>query len=78
MPEHFWRIHKRVALRVLSDSPERVRDIIARDEDGRTAEYRWFAKKVNTDATRLFENPDYWDNAKHTFREETDLLTFRR
>jgi hypothetical protein len=67
-PEHFWRIHNRVARRILLDTPESVRHIIAHDASHETAEYQWFEKKVNEDATRLFEDPEYYDNSEFSFR----------
>jgi hypothetical protein len=68
MPKHYWRIHNRVARRILLDLPERVRHIIASDSAHETQEYQWFEKKVNEDATRLFEDPSYYDNQEFTFR----------
>ena len=65
---HFWRIHNRVARRVLLDTPEHIRHIIANDAAHTTEEYKWFEKKVNEDTTRLFEDPDYYDNVEFTFR----------
>jgi len=67
MPEHYWRIHARVARRILTDLPERVRHVIAHDEDHETEEYKWFEKKVTEDALRLFEDPQYYDNLVFTF-----------
>jgi hypothetical protein len=68
MPEHFWRIHNRVAKRILSDAPDRVRTIIAQDSEHETEEYKWFDAKVNEDAKRLFEDPSYYDNTDFSFR----------
>lgn len=68
MPEHYWRIHKRVTLRVWQDTPAKVRDIIASDSAHETQESQWFAKKVDEDARRLFEDPGYYDNDLFTFK----------
>lgn len=68
MPEHYWRIHNRVARRILLDCSERVRHIIAQDIAHESEEYKWFVKKVNEDATRLFEDPTYYDNTQFTFK----------
>lgn len=68
MPEHYWRIHKRVALRVWGDTPPSVRQTIALDESHETLPSQWFGNKVNEDASRLFEDPEYYDNASYTFR----------
>jgi len=68
MPEHYWRIHNRVARRILLDTPEPVRHVIAHDADHVTPEYKWFEEKVNADAKRLFEDPSYYDNQEFSFR----------
>lgn len=66
--KHYWRIHNRVARRILLDTPERIRHIIAHDADHETAEYKWFEAKVNEDATRLFLDSSYYDNSAFSFR----------
>lgn len=63
--EHFWRIHARVARRLLGDLSPRMQDAIA---TAGTDESDWFSEKVMADATRLYEDPAYYDNAEHTFR----------
>ncbi len=63
--EHFWRIHARVARRLLGDLSARVQDAIAIPD---SSEGEWFNTKVLADATRLYEDPAYYDNAEHTFR----------
>lgn len=68
MPAHYWRIHNRVARRIMLDTPERIRHIIANDAAHETPEYQWFEKKVNEDAKRLFEDPSYYDNQEFSFR----------
>ena len=68
MPAHYWRIHARVARRMMLDTPELVRHIIAHDATHATEQYRWFERKVNDDAMRLFMDPSYYDNADFTFR----------
>ena len=68
MPAHYWRIHNRVARRILLDTPERVRHIIAHDASHETSEYKWFEKKVNEDATRLFLDSSYYDNAQDSWK----------
>ena len=65
---HFWRIHSRVARRVLLDTPEHIRHIIANDAAHTTEEYKWFEKKVNEDTTRLFEDSNYHDNSPESFK----------
>ena len=65
---HFWRIHSRVARRVLLDTPEHIRHIIANDAAHTTEEYKWFEKKVNEDTTRLFEDSNYYDNFPESFK----------
>lgn len=70
-PEHYWRIHKRVSMRVWQDTPDRVRLIIAADASHETEEYKWFAKKVDEDTNRLFEDPAYYDNTQFSFRQST-------
>lgn len=67
MPEHYWRIHARVTRRVWADTPRHVRDVIAADSDHTTEEFRWFDKKVGEDTKRLFEDPNYYDNAEFSF-----------
>lgn len=66
--KHYEKIHARVTKRLLADLPIRVREIIAADADHETDEYKWFEAKVNTDATRLYEDPDYYDNSEFSFR----------
>jgi hypothetical protein len=68
MPAHYWRIHNRVARRILLDTPERTRHIIAHDAAHETQEYKWFEKKVTEDTKRLFEDPSYYDNSAFSFR----------
>lgn len=63
---HFWRIHARVAKRLLSDLPLKIQDVIA--SDSLADESKWFEAKVMTDATRLYEDESYYDNAPETFR----------
>lgn len=65
---HFRRIHKRVMNRVWADISNRTRDNIAHDVEGTHGDSKWFAKKVAEDATRLFEDPTYYDNLEFTFR----------
>lgn len=67
-PEHYWRIHAKVARRILTDTPERIRHVIAHDANHETEDYKWFAKKVTEDAERLFLDESYYDNAPDTFR----------
>ena len=50
------------------DTPEIVRHIIANDAAHETPEYKWFEKKLNADAKRLFEDESYYDNQDFTFR----------
>lgn len=64
--EHFWRIHARVTKRLLSDLPLKIQDVIA--SDSLADESKWFEAKVLTDATRLYEDESYYDNAPETFR----------
>lgn len=64
--EHFWRIHQRVTKRLLSDLPATVQATIA--SDSLADESKWFETKVMTDATRLYEDENYYDNAPETFR----------
>ena len=64
--EHYWRIHKRVALRLMGDLPPAIQDAIAADSMSDQAV--WYDNKVTTDATRLYEDPSYYDNAELTFR----------
>jgi hypothetical protein len=68
MPKHYWRIHNRVARRILLDTHEVVRHIIAHDAAHETAEYKWFEAKVNADAKRLYEDPSYYDNSVESWR----------
>jgi hypothetical protein len=68
MPEHYWRIHARVARRVLSDLPEPIRHVIANDALHESEDFKWFEKKVTEDAVRLFEDPSYYDNSQDSFR----------
>jgi hypothetical protein len=67
-PEHYWRIHARVARRILTDLPEIVRHGIAHDDSHTSEDYKWFAKKVNEDTERLFQDGTYYDNCEFTFR----------
>jgi len=67
-PEHYWRIHARVARRILTDLPEPVRHVIAHDASHTSEDYKWFEKKVNEDAARLFQDETYYDNSAFTFR----------
>jgi hypothetical protein len=66
--QHFWRIHAKVTKRLWADIPLRTREIIANDVAHETSEFQWFTTKVNADATRLYEDSDYYDNAEFTFR----------
>ena len=70
--EHYWRIHNRVARRILLDIPECVRHVIASDDLHETQEYKWFEAKVNEDTKRLFEDPSYYDNQEFSFRVPKD------
>lgn len=63
--EHFWRIHARVARRILSDLPLHKQDAVA---TAGTDESEWFEQKSMQDAQRLYEDPNYYDNLEHTFR----------
>lgn len=65
---HYWRHHARVARRLWSDIPQRLRDTIAADAEHTTEEYKWFAAKVDADSTRLYEDPLHWDNQEFTFQ----------
>lgn len=67
MPEHYWRIHARIARRMLLDMPARVKFIVANDSEHTSEEYKWFERKVNDDARRLFEDGEYYDNQEWTF-----------
>ena len=67
-PEHYWRIHARVARRILTDTPERIRHVIANDSEHTTQEYQWFAKKVEEDTARLYLDPNYYDQEVYTWR----------
>ena len=67
-PEHYWRIHNRVSKRVLLDTPEGVRHVIASDTAHETPEFKWFETKVNEDTERLFTDESYYDNQEFTFR----------
>ena len=66
--KHYERIHARVAARLWKDIPIHLRDIIANDSDHLTDEFKWFADKTHADATRLYEDPTYYDNEEFTFR----------
>ena len=66
--EHFWRIHAKVARRLWLDLSDRERLIIASDADHVSDTFEWFDKKVMADATRLYEDPTYFDNQEFTFR----------
>ena len=68
MPEHYWRIHKRVATRLLTETPPMVRTIIAADVEHETPEFKWFEKRVTEDAQRLFNDEGYYDNDPERFR----------
>jgi hypothetical protein len=65
---HYLRIHAKVWRRLWSEIPNRMRDIIAADTEHRTEQYKWFESKVEDDARRLYEDPNYFDNAEYTFR----------
>jgi hypothetical protein len=47
-----------------------MQDIIASDALHLTQEYAWFETKVAQDATRIFEDSNYYDNDPLTFRFE--------
>jgi hypothetical protein len=66
--KHFQRIHGKVAKRLWSDLPIYTREVIASDVDHTTQAFQWFATKVMADATRLFEDADYFDNVEFSFR----------
>ncbi len=68
MPEHYWRIHNRVARRTLLDMPDSLRTVIANDTLHETPEYQAFEKKLTEDTKRLYEDPSYYDNHEFTFR----------
>lgn len=65
---HFWRIHAKVSRRLWSDLPMSQRNIIAADAEHTTELFKWFDAKVNTDATRLYEDSSYFANQEDTFR----------
>ncbi len=71
-PEHYWRIHARIARRILTDLPPHIRHVIASDVSHTTEHFKWFHKKVNDDAQRLFEDPAHYDNQAYTFRVPKD------
>jgi hypothetical protein len=66
--EHFWRIHQKVMRRVWADLPDDTRDIIANDVDQDSEAFKWFESKVLADATRLYEDPDYFANDTCSFK----------
>lgn len=66
--EHYWRIHKKVATRILSDLTEYERHVIASDHSHATPLYKWFEEQTFLDAERLYTDSDYYENAKHSFR----------
>ena len=68
LSKHFWRIHARVAKRLWSDLPIATREVIAADVEHTTQTFQWFDTKVKADATRLYEDENYYDNAEFTFR----------
>lgn len=68
MPMHYWRIHRRVCLRVWNETPSHLKGLIAADVEGVTEASKWFEKKVREDATRLFEDANYYDNAAYSFK----------
>lgn len=65
---HYWRIHARVARRILTDLPEIVRHGIAHDASHTSEDYKWFEKKVNEDAERLFQDETYYDHSIASWR----------
>lgn len=67
-PEHYWRIHARVARRVWTDANDRVRTVIASDAAHETEEFKWYQKKVADDTARLFEDGEYYDNTQFSFK----------
>lgn len=68
MSLHYQRIHGLVAQRLWTDLSDRLKFIITRDAEHLTEEYLWFEKKVALDATRLYEDPNWYGNAEYTFR----------
>ena len=66
--QHYWRIHSRVTRRLWTDLPIEVRETIASDVNHETEEFKWFAAKVEQDATFLFEDVNYYDNSEYSFR----------
>jgi hypothetical protein len=66
--EHYWRIHKKVATRLLSELSEWERHVIASDREHTTALYQWVEKRIADDAERLYADKDYYANAAWTFR----------
>lgn len=64
--EHFWRIHARVARRLLGDLPLKIQDVIA--SDPLADESKWFDTKVMTDSERLYLDASYYDNQPETFK----------
>lgn len=65
---HYRTIHKRVQNRVWQDLPQETRDIIAADDLHTSEAYRWFEAKVEADALRLYEDPNYYSNDLWSFR----------
>lgn len=65
--EHFWHIHKKVLLRVWGDLTDDIRNIIVSDDLHISEAYQWFDAKVMADATRLYEDPDYYANDRYSF-----------
>lgn len=68
--EHYWRHHAKVANSLLGSLPLRIQDVIA--SDPLSAEFLWFEAKVKTDAQRLYEDPNHYENAESRFRLPKD------
>ena len=66
--QHYLRIHRRVCRRAWLELPSNMKHIIANDVNHTSDEYKWFENKVNADTQRLYEDPNYYDNAEYTFR----------
>jgi|GEM_PF-3028474 hypothetical protein len=65
---HYWKIHGRVAKRLLGDLDRYTQALIANDALHLSETFKWFENKVANDTERLFSDEHYYDNRPETFK----------
>jgi hypothetical protein len=63
MTSHYLKIHAYVAHTIFESFPMRIREIISHDADHKSYESREYTKRVNSEADRLYNDPDFKMNS---------------